>query len=119
MAFLLRGDLNPPLGFFSPIFHEFRSGISIGVEICGTEWNQNCSFFVIKLLTKFSCVLDYCDFHHGDLKNPSIMRFALWGLKTLGAPLANPLTSGGAVRIDLSPRGSVLVLRLRITAVPC
>jgi toxin ParE1/3/4 len=35
----------------------FRSGISIRVEICGKEWNQNCSFFVVKLLTKFSCVL--------------------------------------------------------------
>jgi hypothetical protein len=36
---------------------QFRSGISIRVEIYGKELNQNCSFFVVKLLTKSSCVL--------------------------------------------------------------
>ena len=51
------GGLEPAFRvLFSAIFHEFRLGISIRVEICGKEWNQNCSFFVVKLLTKFSCV---------------------------------------------------------------
>jgi hypothetical protein len=58
MASLLGGGLEPAFRvLLSAIFHEFRSGISIRVEICGKEWNQNCSFFVVKLLTKFSCVL--------------------------------------------------------------
>jgi hypothetical protein len=55
---LLGGGLEPAFRvLFSAIFHEFRSGISIRVAICGREWNQNCSFFVVKSLTKFSCVL--------------------------------------------------------------
>ena len=53
-----RGGLEPAFWvLFSAIFHEFRSEISTRVEICGKEGNQNCSFFVVKLLTKFSCVL--------------------------------------------------------------
>src|ERR1700730_1471287 len=53
-----RGGLEPAFRvLFSAIFHGFPSGISIRVEICGKEWNQNCSFFVVKLFTKFSCVL--------------------------------------------------------------
>ena len=53
-----RGGLEPAFRvLFSAIFHEFRSGISIGVENYGIERKQNCSFFVVKLLTKFSCVL--------------------------------------------------------------
>ena len=56
--YMLGGGLEPAFRvLFSAIFHEFRSGISIRVAICGKEWNQNCSFFVVKLLTKFSCVL--------------------------------------------------------------
>jgi hypothetical protein len=52
--YVLPGGLEPAFRvLFSAIFHEFRSGISIRVEICGKEWNQNCSFFVVKLLTKF------------------------------------------------------------------
>ena len=55
---LLGGDLNPILGFYFPLFSMvFPQGIAIRVEICGREWNQKCSFFVVKLLTKFSCVL--------------------------------------------------------------
>jgi hypothetical protein len=55
---LLGGGLEPAFRvLFSAIFHEFRSGISIGVENYGIERKQNCSFFVVKLLTKFSCVL--------------------------------------------------------------
>jgi hypothetical protein len=60
MAFLL-GGLEPAFRvLFSAIFHEFRSGISIGVENYGIERKQNCSFFVVKLLTKFSCVFGHC-----------------------------------------------------------
>jgi hypothetical protein len=54
---LCSGGLEPVLRvLFSAIFHEFRSGISIGVAICGNEWNQNGSFFVVNLPTKFSGV---------------------------------------------------------------
>ena len=35
----------------------FPCGISVRVAICGKEWNQNCSFFVVNLPTKFPCVL--------------------------------------------------------------
>jgi len=58
MGISARGGLEPAFRvLFSAIFHEFRSEISIKVAICGREWNQNCSFFVVKLLTKFSFVL--------------------------------------------------------------
>ena len=58
MGISARGGLEPAFRvLFSAIFHEFRSGISIKVAICGREWNQNCSFFVVELLTKFSFVL--------------------------------------------------------------
>jgi hypothetical protein len=35
----------------------FPSGISIRVENCGKERKKNCSFFVVNLRTKFTCVL--------------------------------------------------------------
>jgi hypothetical protein len=112
--------LNPPLGFYFPLFSmSFAREFPSGWKSAERSRSKIVVFLYSDYLQSFHVFLTYCDFHHGDLKNPSIMRFALWGLKTLGAPLANPLTSGGAVRIDLSPRGSVLVLRLRITAVPC
>ena len=64
LASVLGGGLEPHFRvLFSAIFHMFPSGISIGVAICGKEWNQNCSFFVVKLFTKFSCVLTIADFH--------------------------------------------------------
>jgi len=53
-----RGGLEPAFRvLFSAIFHEFRSGISIRVEIRGKEWNQNWSFFVVRLLTKSARVV--------------------------------------------------------------
>jgi hypothetical protein len=52
------GDLNPPLGFYFPLFsmsfaREFPSGWQ-SVEGSGIKI---AVFFVVKLLTKFSCVL--------------------------------------------------------------
>jgi hypothetical protein len=39
------GDLNPILGFcFPPFSMVFSVGISIRLEICGREWNENCGF---------------------------------------------------------------------------
>jgi hypothetical protein len=55
---VLGGDLNPLLGFYFPLFSTvFPWRISIRVAICGKEWNQNCSFFVVDLPTNFPCVL--------------------------------------------------------------
>ena len=55
---LLGGGLEPHFRvLFSAIFQGFPWGVSIRVEICGSERKQKCSFFVVKLLTKFSCVL--------------------------------------------------------------
>ena len=72
--YVLGGGLEPAFRVLvSAIFHEFRSGISIRVENYGIERKQNCSFFVVKLLTKFSCVLTIAAFHW-DLNNPSITR---------------------------------------------
>jgi hypothetical protein len=74
ISFSARGGLEPAFRvLFSAIFHEFPSGISIGVAICGKVWNQNCSFFVVKLLTKFHVFWPLSAFH-GDLKNLSITR---------------------------------------------
>jgi hypothetical protein len=72
------------------------------VEICGKEWNQNCSFFVVKLLTKFSRVLAVVC--HGDLKNFS----------TGGAlDFANPLQMYGGVELRFPGRlGSGILCRL-------
>jgi hypothetical protein len=64
--YVLGGGLEPAFWvLFSAIFHEFPSGISIAVPICGKEWNQNCSFFVVNLLTKLSCVLIVVAFRWG------------------------------------------------------
>jgi hypothetical protein len=55
--YVLGGDLNPPSGFYFPLFSMvFPWEISIRVAICGKEWNQNCSFFVVDLRTNFLCV---------------------------------------------------------------
>jgi hypothetical protein len=72
---VLGGGLEPAFRvLFSAVFHGFPSGISIRVANCGKEWNQNCSFFVVKLPAKFSCVLAIAAFH-GDLKNPRTHAF--------------------------------------------
>jgi len=92
--YVLGGGLEPAFRVLvSAIFHEFRSGISIRVENYGIERKQNCSFFVVKLLTKFSSVLTICclprgseesqcnallSAHHSMRRNPAR---ALWGLK--------------------------------------
>ena len=52
--YVLGGGLEPAFRvLFSAIFHEFRSGISIGAAICGKEWNQNCSFLSSTYLQNF------------------------------------------------------------------
>jgi hypothetical protein len=118
LASLCSGGLEPAFRvLFSAVFHEFRSGISIGVEICGKELNQNCSFFVVNLITKSSCVGLSLPFT--DLKNPSITRFGrtpfiansarlLVGSTNAGTPQTDRHTPGTG-GIDYFPRASVAV----------
>jgi hypothetical protein len=72
---VLRGDLNPILGFCFPLCSMvFPYGISIRVETCGSGRKQSVVFCGLSTY-KFSMCFDHCLPFHGDVKNRSITRF--------------------------------------------
>ena len=70
-----RGDLNPVSGFYFPLFSTvFPWEISIRVESGGFSRKKKWRFVAASTYKFFICI-GRCLPFHGDIKNPSLMRF--------------------------------------------